>query len=248
MFFFLSKTLGFFVKPVSWILLCLIITVFCRNFKWKRWSSIAALAILLIFSSPILANWALKCWETPPVNAASITEPYDYGIVLGGFASYMPDYGRISIMEAGDRLWQTMYLYQTGKIKKILISGGGVEYPEAEATRKCLIEMGVPSQDILVESTSRNTHENARNTAKLLELQPEARCLLITSALHMPRSIGCFHKAGLNPDVFPVEHLTRYGETRWWDWAFPSASAFKIWERLMNEWIGIIPYKIRGYI
>lgn len=228
----------------------MLVAVFGRKPWLKQGALTVSLIVLLIFSNPFIIHWALKKWEPGPVAVANMPT-YDIGIVLGGFSRYLPESDNIELTDAGDRLWQTVVLFRQGKIKKILISGGSWDKkkPEAEAVRDILLTMGIPGSAILAEPTSRNTHENAMNTAKLVNAaQPGASCLLITSALHMPRSLACYRKAGLNPEVFPVEHIARYDKVFWAEWLEPKPEVLKNWNRLINEWAGIVIYKLQGYI
>ena len=249
MFFILSKTIGLLSKPLTWLVILLLIAVFGRKPRLKKKSLIASLIILLVFTNPIINNIVLKVWEPAPI-AVKTLPTYDIGIVLGGFARHLPGSDNIELTDAGDRLWQTVSLYKQGKIKKILISGGGGENAksEAEAVHDVLVAMGIPNRDILAETSSRNTYENAVFSEKLIAAKhPGASCILITSALHMKRSLGCFRKAGLNPDPFPAEHITRHDKIHWAEWLRPEPAAFRNWDRIINEWVGIIVYKIQGY-
>ena len=251
MFFILSKTIGALTKPFGWLVILMLAAVFLRKTKAKKVSLIAAFTVFLVFTNPVLFDFSIKCWEPEPVAVENL-RTYDIGIVLGGFSSYLPEYNNIKLNEAGDRLWQTVSLYNRGKIKKILISGGSgrkTGKSEAAAVRDVLIAMGIPESDVLAESESRNTYENAEYSAKLIAgIQPGADCLLITSALHIPRSIGCFCKAGLNPDIFPAEHISRYEDTFWLNRIVPKPEVMVKWNRLINEWVGMLVYKVQGYI
>jgi uncharacterized SAM-binding protein YcdF (DUF218 family) len=247
MFFVLSKTIGLLTKPLMWLIVSMLFAVFGRKPRFKRGSLIVSLIILLIFTNPFVIHIALKMWEPAPVTIETLPV-YDVGILLGGFARYLPESGNIELTDAGDRLWQTVSLYRRGKIRKILISGGGAEVAKSEAgtVRDVLVAMGIPEGDVLVETKSRNTHENAVFSAALIE--SDARCILITSALHMQRSLGCFRKAGLTPDAFPAEHITRRDHVYWAEWLRPEPAAFKYWDRIVNEWVGIIVYRLQGYM
>jgi uncharacterized SAM-binding protein YcdF (DUF218 family) len=249
-FFILSKTAGLLTKPLTWLIVLMLTAVFRRKPGLKRFSLIASLVILLVFTNPFAVNVALKLWEPAPV-AIETLPAYDIGIVLGGFARHLPGSDNIALTDAGDRLWQAVSLYRQGKIRKILISGGGAgnTRPEAAAVFDVLIATGIPDSAILAETKSRNTRENAVFSAELIAAnQPGATCVLITSAVHMKRSLGCFRKAGLNPDAFPAEHITRYDNVYWAEWLRPDPAAFKNWDRVINEWVGIIVYRLRGYI
>ena len=250
MFFILSKTIGLLSKPLTWLVILMLIAVFWRKPRLKKFSLTASLIILLIFTNPMIINIMLMSWEPTPV-AVKTLPTYDIGIVLGGFARHLPISDNIELTDAGDRIWQTVSLYKQRKIKKILISGGGGENAksEAAAVHDVLVAMGIPGRDILAETSSRNTHENAAFSAELIAAKhPGASCILVTSALHMKRSLGCFRKAGLNPDPFPAEHITRHDKIHWVEWLRPDPAAFRNWDRIINEWVGIVVYKIQGYI
>jgi uncharacterized SAM-binding protein YcdF (DUF218 family) len=103
-------------------------------------------------------------------------------------------------------------LYKLGKIKKILISGGSgsLLYPDESESEDlydfCMIA-GVRKKDILLENQSRNTHENAIYSLKIIEEENiEGKVLLITSAFHMRRSIGCFKKEKIQFDSFSTDN------------------------------------------
>jgi uncharacterized SAM-binding protein YcdF (DUF218 family) len=249
-FFILSKTVGLLAKPFSWLVILLLTAVFTRKPKAKKISLIAALCLLLVFSNPWLTDFTLKKWEPAPVPVASL-RTYDVGIVLGGFSGYYPEYDRVELTEAGDRIWQTLYLYQQGKIRNILISGGsGIKDRRGEACfmRDALLAAGIPDSVILVEDKSRNTAENALYSKTLIDSAvPGADCLLITSALHIPRALACFRKAGIQADTFPADHLA-YSDRRFFEWFTPQSECLKFWDRIFNEWAGMFAYKLRGYI
>jgi uncharacterized SAM-binding protein YcdF (DUF218 family) len=251
MFYFLSKTFGLLVRPLSWLIILMFMAVFCRKPKLKKISLVASLVILLVFTNPFILNIALKMWEPTPV-AIETLPTYDVGIVLGGFAHHSPITNNMALNDCGDRLWQTIFLYRHGKIKQILISGGGTKNgkSEAETVYDALVAMGIPDSVLLAETKSRNTYENATFSAELIaENHPEgATCVVVTSALHIKRALGCFRKAGLNLDVFPAEHLVRSNKTNWIEWLRPESSTLQNWERLINEWVGITVYRIKGYI
>ncbi len=250
MFFILSKTIGLLTKPFSWLVILMLATVLWRKPKTKRILLIITLAVLLVFTNPMLLDFALKKWEPKPVAVESL-KTYDIGIVLGGFAGYISESDNVELTAAGDRIWQAVSLYKQGKIKKILISGGGWKKTklEAEAVRDILLLWGIPAEDILAEAGSLNTRENAKNTADLIAAtQPGAKCLLITSALHMPRALACFRKAGLDPDTFPADHISHRSDTFWLDQLVPKAVVLTTWDRIINEWVGMVVYKMQGYI
>lgn len=124
----------------------------------------------------------------------------------------------------------------------------GTAVPEAEQIEKILLMAGVAEEDIITESNSRNTYENAINTAKLLKTKPEwQKRLLVTSAFHMRRSQACFAKQGIEIDSYSTDFYSvpRYltpDET-----VIPSIKSLESWHLLIHEVTGYLIYKIMGY-
>jgi uncharacterized SAM-binding protein YcdF (DUF218 family) len=104
----------------------------------------------------------------------------------------------------------------------------------------------IPSEDILIENTSRNTKENAFNSAEILKKKyPKGNFLLITSAIHMKRAQLCFEKEGIITKAFPTDCTTSYTNFSAEDILLPSVAALEKWEDLIHECIGYLVYKIK---
>jgi uncharacterized SAM-binding protein YcdF (DUF218 family) len=118
-------------------------------------------------------------------------------------------------------------------------------YIESEAMRDYLLANKIPMTDIIIENTSRNTMENAMNSAEILkEKNIEGSFLLITSANHMRRAQLCFNKANLKTTAFPTDCTNSYRSTGYDYILFPRIEALERWQDLIHEWIGYIVYKI----
>jgi len=182
------------------------------------------------------------------------TKTYDYAIVLSGFSSFDTAFSRIKFNEAADRFIQSYQLYQQGKVKKLFISGGSgsvlhQDETEADKVKDFLISLKVPEQDIVIDKASRNTHENATYTADWLAINdPNARCLLVTSATHMRRALACYKHVGVNVAPYTTHRLTdpqKYDpETLF----IPNGRNLYKWDVVLKEMAGIVMYKIAGYI
>jgi uncharacterized SAM-binding protein YcdF (DUF218 family) len=254
MFFLLSKLLYLFLMPLLWVLVFLFLALFLKNPKYKRSFLLLALTILVIFSNPFLENEAWRAWEVEATPLNKVKQ-YDVAIILTGVTGYREDIAdRIHTHKGADRFLHPLQLYRLGKIKQFLVSGGdgrviGTAVPEAEQIEKILLMAGVAEEDIITESNSRNTHENAVNTAKLLVRHPEwKKKLLVTSAFHMRRSEGCFTKAGVKADTFSTDF---YSGPRYFtpdELILPNAKSFDDWHLLIHEIAGYIVYKLMGYL
>ena len=93
-------------------------------------------------------------------------------------------------------------------------------------------QSGLPADRVIIEPAAQNTFENAQFTAPLLGEAGSARWVLVTSASHMPRAIGCFRKANVAIEAWPVEDVS-YG------WRDRLSTA-------MHEWLGMLAYRLRG--
>lgn len=256
MFFFLSKVLAFLLKPLNWIVLLGLFSLLTKNRRHRERGVKALVAVLLVFSNPWLVNQFSGAWETGARSPESITEPYDAGILLGGYINFNAEAppGVTIFHQAGNRLTTTLMLYKTGRIRRILLTGGagriiGDVPPEADAARAYLLQCGVPDSAILVENRSRNTRENALFSKELLDsLAPGSRCLLVTSAWHLRRAEACFHRAGLPCHGFGTDFLTEDNHGNWLNWLEPDWQAFQKWEMLIKEWIGWAAYRAKGYL
>lgn len=256
MFFVLSKVLFFLIQPINWIVWPLIYTLFGKNEKWRKKTLIVSLSAGLFFSNHFIFNQFVKLWEVDTITTSDIKEPYDIGILLGGYSNFFvkPDADRHNFNERGTRFFQAYELYMKGKFKKFLLTGGSglmfeTEKSEAILTRELLLRLGVPDVDIIVEPASRNTFENALFTQEILEEKySKANLLLITSAWHMRRSIGCFDRVDLKYTPFSVDFAGEENRFVPSSLLIPNSETIWRWEILMKEMIGYMAYRARGYI
>ena len=246
MFFTASKLLAFLSKPIIWVFILLISALI---FKTKRRKLLyITLFIFYFFTNGFIADSCARLWEVPRFNP---TTTYDIGIVLGGVADFDTITKAHNFNKHADRLMDAEQLYRQGIIKKIMLSGGNGMllnngYFEANAMRNHPIKNKIPAEDIIIENTSRNTKENAFNSAIILKQQlPNASILLITSAQHMKRAQYCFDRANIKTTAFPTDCTTSYATYGIEYLLLPRADAIEVWETLIHEWIGYIVYQIK---
>ena len=256
MFFYLSQFLSFLAMPLTIILILLISGVWLRKKKYGKKLMGSGIILLLLFSNQFLANVAMKAWE-PDFKAFDNLPEYEVGIVLTGVTNLNKTaYDRVFFSRGADRATHAVQLYKLGKIKKILITGGQGLDPsnsntEAELLRDFMVMTGIPEQDILVEPAAKNTRENALFSKEILiqkGFNLDQNFLLITSAFHMPRSKGCFDKAGVLTDTFPVDYYSQDIRFNIPVLLQPDPYSIFMWHKLFKEWIGITVYWVVGYI
>lgn len=256
MFFVLSKTLNYLTMPFVVVCLCFLVSVLLKNKRWKQRVFWTGFALLFFFSNDFIANEVMRLWEPEPVAYKDIPKKYKYGIVLTGvtISQRQPD-DRIYFTRGADRVVHTLQLYKLGIIEKILVSGGSgrlldIGEREADEVKTALVLMGAREEDVIVEATSRNTHESAVEVKGMfdsLNVRP-SECMLITSGYHMRRSIACFRKVGLDMDTFSTDYYTHARVFTPDVFIVPRVEAFFIWHRVTKEWVGFVAYKVAGYI
>ena len=245
-----------FISPAIWVVGLLILAYLFKKKKPAFSTKLFGIGLvaLLIFTNPFIVNWVMNSWEVKAYSADEIKTPYEVGIVLGGSTRYYDnDSKRMVFSSSADRLMQAVELYHKGKIKKIFLSGGSgfvnfQEWKESEKLYPLLVSNGVKPEDILMENSSRNTYENALETAKVLKGKGvKSKSLLITSAFHMRRSLACFEKVNLKVDAYSVD-VRSGGAIYTLDRLIqPDPEALVAWDLLTHEWVGFMIYKMLGY-
>lgn len=256
--FAFSKIVAFLISPINWIAFAFLYGLIARKPSRKRKGLILGTVLFFVFTNTFIVSKAMRLVQVPTIQKAEIEKPFKAGILLGGFLHYRSDTTRVVFNANGDRLFQTLDLYHSGLIEKILItSGSGMlqlpGFKEADVAKDYLVRIGVPADDILVESRSRNTYENAVQSKALLDSlgwnTSEDAYLLITSASHIRRSVGCFEKQGF--EVVPYATTYRAeGAKRIIDMEhiLPNTQALAYWKSITHEIFGLLAYRLKGFI
>jgi uncharacterized SAM-binding protein YcdF (DUF218 family) len=248
MFFYFSKILEFFIYPFSWIVILVITALFVKKTSLKKKLFIAAAVVFFIFSDSFLLNQFTKRWDIKPVNFTG-TGTYSCAIVLGGFSTELAN-GTNCFNGSADRFIQALKLFQNGKVKHILVSGGnGSLFPdrfrEGDWVKTQLLEFNVPDSCIIIEDRSRNTIENAAfSKQKLDSAHLKGPYVLITSAYHMRRSLQIFRKTKVDVTPFPCNYLTADGYVGAVDF-IPDPDVLASWNIYIKEMIGYLVNYLR---
>ena len=258
MFFFLSKTLGIMLLPANFLIGLGVLGAILLATRWAvlgRRFLIAAVLLLAICGFSPLGNWMLYPLEQrfPPWDAARGVP--DGIIILGG--SIDPDlsaaHGRAALTHAADRMIAAAALARRYPNARIVFTGGNANLvsddtaKEADYAIALFESLGIPRERLTKERRSRNTQENAEFSKALVAPKNGERWLLVTSAYHMPRSVGLFRKAGFAVEPYPVDW--RLGGLA--DLLTFSPVAIDGLERTdiaVREWIGLTAYRATGKI
>lgn len=252
MFLALSKVLDWLLSPLSWALLLLAWAALSRA-RPRRALVLGALAfgVLVVFSTEPVANRLERYAEG---GARSTWHPdvvYDAVVVLGGMvdAAATRASGESELDTHAERVLRAFELVRAGRAHAVLLSGGLVapqpgDLPEADVLAARLARWGIPPSQIVAEAGSRNTRENALETARVAAARGWRRLLVVTSALHMPRAMGCFRAVGLEPDALPVDRRAGDGKGLGW---LPRAGTLARSSEVLRELSGRVVYRVAGY-
>ena len=252
MFYFFSKLLDFLLLPSFWVFL-LIFIAFIRKKKRRRNIGLALL-IFLIFGNSAIFNWAINSLEYEPFDESLYPSKFEAAILLGGYGWYGSTQDDIELNEAADRLNETLRLYRTGKIEKIIVLSGAApkifpDEKEGILTEKFLLDLGIPKDDIKIETESKNTYQNAMMAKKLLDNSDfNGPFLLVTSAFHMKRAHACFNSQGITTIPYPTDFRHQKVSKDIDYLLLPQTKNMVNWKIIIKEIIGYWVYDLRGYI
>lgn len=247
--FIISKLMGFLSSPISLIVFFIALALLIK--KYKKHFIVISILIFLFFSQPLVFRGVVKQWEGAPQHLMQNDSTHKYLVVLGGMSSFYEETNRIRFWQSGDRLMQALWLYKNNNFEKFIISGGTAailidEVPESIFLSRYLQEVGIDENEIVIDSLSRNTFENALECSKIFENNHwKKEIVLVTSSWHLPRAKWCFEQNGFH--VYPVgaDFLYPINSQIIINDFIPSLSVLQKWELILKEWIGILYYKIR---
>ena len=255
MFFYLSKLFWTLAAPGN-LLLALGLLGLILQLRpglartGRRLTAGALLAFLLAAIFPI-GNLVRAPLEDRFPAPAALPDKVDGIVVLGGAADTLLTERRSqpTLNDGAERLFALASLARRYPDAKVVYSGGSglvfaQEYKESEVVRGVLASIGFDSGRILFESQSRNTYENAMLSRDLVRPSKDETWILVTSAYHMPRSVGIFRAVDWAVIPFPVDYRT--GGIGRLVWPLNLHDGLSGLEIAMREWIGLAAYWAPG--
>jgi uncharacterized SAM-binding protein YcdF (DUF218 family) len=256
LFFAASKTIGYLLLPSNFLIALglfgavLLLTRFARA---GRRLMVTSFVLVAICGYSPLANFLLYPLESRfPKWDSSRGDP-DGIIVLGGplDADLSAAHGVPVIQGAADRLIGAATLAQRYPKARIVYTGGSPnlisnDAREADYATALFQGLGIPKSRLIMERQSRNTRENAEFTKQTAMPKPGERWLLVTSAYHMPRSIGVFRKAGFAVEAYPVDWKVGTTEDLFTKYYLVANGGLYLVDIAVREWLGLIAYRISG--
>lgn len=249
-----SKLFWYAVRPNTLALfVSLLGLVLVWRGRWRsgRWFLLAGLGYYLLILALPASQFITAPLENRFSRPALPPEKVDGVVVLGGAVDQMltEAHGIPALNGAAERMTEMLALAHRYPHAKLVFTGGqgrlvAGEITEAEVARRLWTAMGLPESRVIYEDRSRNTHENATFTRELVQPKPGETWLLVTSAQHMPRSMGVFRAAGWDPVAWPVNYTTGGPVRAWYDAPFPTR--LNQFEGALREWVGLLAYRLLG--
>ncbi len=252
--FGLSKLFGFFLLPSNLLILLALIGILLMGTRYKRLGQILTIGAILLLTiigiAPVGNALMVPLEERFPKWDPRNGSPHGI-VVLGGAVS--PDVSaardELALNEAAERMTAVAKLAREHPYAKIVFTGGNGRLfggaSEAAFALRLFESFGIARHRIVLEDNARNTVENAILTKALVDPKPHQRWLLVTSAHHMPRSIGIFRKAGFPVEAHPVDFRTR-GTDDLIDTFGSIAAGLARTDTATREWVGLLAYWLSG--
>jgi len=259
--FILKKIISAFLNPLPLSLLLSFLGLYFLWFTNKQKTGkivvSVGLVILTLFSYRVIADKLLRPLERQYdkfeiKSSTAVTETEDksaikFVVVLGGGHTSDPELPLISQLGKDSlvRLIEGIRIYRKYPGAKLLLSGGVVFDPvsEAEIMARVAREIGVPEGDIVLESKSKDTRDEALFIKPIVGNEP---FVLVTTASHIPRSMALFKKLGMNPIPSPIGHSIRDRQGLHFYYFFPNTGNLFKTELAIHEYLGLTWSKLRG--
>jgi uncharacterized SAM-binding protein YcdF (DUF218 family) len=254
LFFWISKLVWLILSPDSLLLILLIVAWILlwrgSHRKAKQLLGFVVMVLIAIALFPV-GEWVFYPLENRFPTNPKLPDRVDGIIVLGGSENAVRTalWNQVEVGDCAERdLAFLMLARQYPDARLVFTSGSGSmvdqEHNGAEVMKRLCEEQGLDLARITFEERSRNTCENAAYSKVLVQPEPGERWILVTSAWHMPRSVGVFRKAGWPILPYPVDHWTSPGHLLRID--LDLAGHLRDLTYGVREWLGLTAYFVTG--
>jgi uncharacterized SAM-binding protein YcdF (DUF218 family) len=255
MFFYASKLLYALVQPSTLVLLAIFVgsaLVLARRHELlgRRLLATGLVLVFVLGISPV-SFWLLLPLEerfprpTLPEHVAGI-------IVLGGFEDIDISLARgaLAINDNAERLTEGLLLARERPDARLIFTGGNGSLVPTDTSAAGSIaafyrDAGIAPGRLVMEGKSRTTYENAVYLRETLCPKPTEHYVLVTSAFHMPRSVGTFRQQGFDVVPWPVDYRTE-GMSDALAFTSKFTSGLSRLDFVVKEWIGLLAYYASG--
>jgi uncharacterized SAM-binding protein YcdF (DUF218 family) len=251
----MSSFLTNLVVPLNLSITMLLVAVLLFIVRQRKTAfalTAAALCWSLFWSLPATSLWAggrlEQLYPRLPLSAVPTAPAI---VVLGGqTANGRPNWFEpYNSTTATERIDTAAQLYAAHRAPLIIVSGAAYEgkTSEAQVMAQTLRQRGVPDSALILESAAANTYENGVYSAAILKRLKVDRALIVTSALHMPRSIAVFKKQGITAIAAPAPPQIVVPNDPQFSFWLPNTRTFFASRSIIKEYVGLLMYWVRGW-
>lgn len=252
--FFLSKLGWLMIQPFSLVFFLVVASLCAGRFGRRRLQTAAGLLAALFLFVPLYTTAGpvlLAVLENRFSRPALPAPPACILVLGGGFHNEVTTArGGVELNDAGDRYVEMLRLARIYPEARLLVSGGdgsltGHREDDVAVARRLMADFGLDQSRLIAEPVSRNTYENALNSRRIMAREGLSRCLLVTSAFHMPRAVGMMRQVGADVLPWPVDYRTDGSLVFGLSLTEPAGNADNLLVAL-REWVGLIANRIAG--
>ena len=250
---FFSKLITVLLLPPGCFILGLLLLIFFIPRRFKIFLGLLTAFFYLLSIHPV-SDLLLKPLENayPPLQVNKFCYlpvddlPQAVVILGGGTVQGSPEAGAGQDALSAEASKRAVYAFTLRDVFPVpfVFSGGKVfdnkQDPEAAAAGRLFDALGLPPARFIPETESRNTWENARETAKLDINQ----AILVTSAYHMKRSVFCFERNGVSVIPAPTDYKCDRGRGYDFFSFMPSMGSLRDSWLALHEYVGLGYYRV----
>jgi uncharacterized SAM-binding protein YcdF (DUF218 family) len=254
LFFVLSKILWPLMQPdalLLYVLLAVLVLIQRGKLKAAKWLTAVSALILMVIAVFPIGDWMLYRLESRFPPNPPLPRQVDGIIVLGGTIDALSsvEWDQVELTASADRLIAFAALANRYPRAQLVMSGGSgdimaQDYREADVAEGFFQAIGLDTRRVILERESRNTMENVVYSRELAKPTAGENWIVVTSAFHMPRTMGIFCKQQWQIIPWPVDHYTS------------AAALHRLYFNLLgnlqmlilasHEWAGLFAYRMTG--
>lgn len=253
-FFFLSKLAWWFIEPANAVIFAIgiaIILLFVGRVRAGRNILLAVAVFVGMLALLPIPNLVIGTLEQRFPRPDPLPEKVDGIILLGGaqIPQLTEEYGTPALNAGANTVTTFIWLGRHYPNAKLIFAGGTGDpfwqgISEAETLRRFLIQQDFDADRVIYEDGSRNTYENAALAKPMADPRPGETWILVTQALHIPRSVGAFRKVGW--EVTPYPEVYRYGRHISFSRPGNIRDSLALFSMGVREWVGLLAYWVTG--
>ncbi len=217
-----------------------------------------SLAVILhLVGATVLPAWLLSRLEAPydPKTHPLPPAGADAVVMLGGAHGFSAR----SLVgwnsgEPSDRILAAVELVRQGHAKVLVLGGAaykrdGVERPDSEIIIRWLTSWQVAAGEVIPLGICRDTRDEAFKTAELARQRGWKRVIVVSSGYHLRRAEGVFRRAGLEVIMVGAEFQgLEHREADAWIQPVPNGENFRLFGYWLHEEIGLVYYRLKGWL